>query len=72
MDRFREQLNFPLWAGRGDLLILSEQAETAQPVGIGFLGLDGEVAAVTSATCQKDCIGNVHAVLYERLLYNQS
>jgi hypothetical protein len=67
-----ERHDLQFWGGGGELLGLQEDPKTAQPVGVGFLGADREVFSITNSTSQEDCIGNVHAAIYEPRLYNDS
>ena len=41
-------------------------------MGVGFLGADGEVAAVTNSTYQEDCTRNAQVVFYEQWLSDHS
>jgi hypothetical protein len=67
-----EGFDLQFWAGGGELVGFQKQPKTAQPVGVGFLGADREVFSITNSTQQEDCIRNVHAVIYEPRLYNDS
>jgi hypothetical protein len=42
-----------------------KEAITANPMGIGFFGAEGEMLAPASFAPQMDCIGNLHDAIYE-------
>jgi hypothetical protein len=59
---FLSGMSFELW-------VLEKGAVAAEPMEVGFFGVEGEVAERTNLSHQTSCLWHLHARIYKRLAW---